>query len=82
MESHFWQGGRMSYPKFILDRTTERHQEHFTVKQVAKMLNRHPKTVYRWIDEGFLQNIIRVRDGYLIPKKEIERVQVIINPQI
>jgi len=56
------------------------NSEFFTVRQVALEVNRHPKTVYRWISEGFLQNITRVRDGYLIPKKEIERIKIIINP--
>jgi excisionase family DNA binding protein len=53
-----------------------------TVKEAAKEVKRTEKTIYRWIDEGFLMNIIRVRDGYLIPESEIKRIKVIINPQI
>jgi excisionase family DNA binding protein len=71
----------MNYPKFILDREKKGGGRYFTVREVAAALNRHPKTVYRWIDEGFLQNIVRVRDGYLIPETEVNRVQIIINPQ-
>lgn len=51
-----------------------------TVKEAAKEVKRTKKTIYRWIDEGFLKNIIRVRDGYLIPESEIERIKVIVNP--
>ncbi len=54
----------------------------FTVKEAAEEVNRKPKTIYRWIEEGFLKNVIKVRDGYLIPKAEIERIKIIINPQI
>jgi len=54
--------------------------EKFTVRQAAKIFNRHPGTIYRWIDEGFLQHYYRVRDGYLIPRTEIDRILVEINP--
>lgn len=57
------------------------NQGFFTIREAALEVNRHPKTLYRWIDEGFLQNIIRVRDGYLIPKIEIQRLKVMINPK-
>lgn len=56
-------------------------QKTFTVKETAEIVNRSEKTIYRWIDEGFLQNIIKVRDGYLIPKDEIDRIFVIVNPR-
>lgn len=57
-----------------------RNQNFFTVRQAAFEVNRHPDTIYRWIQEGFLQNIVRVRDGYLIPKTEIQRLKVPFNP--
>lgn len=60
-------------------------EEKFTVKETACMVHRTPDTIYRWIDEGFIQNFIKVRDGYLIPKTEIDRILVKIsfekNPQ-
>ena len=54
--------------------------EKFTVKEAAKVFNRSPDTIYRWIGEGFLQNYYRVRDGYLIPRTEIDRILVEIKP--
>jgi excisionase family DNA binding protein len=56
-------------------------QEKFTVKETARMVHRSPDTIYRWIEEGFLQNFIKVRDGYLIPKTEIERILIQISLQ-
>ena len=55
------------------------NRDFFTVRQAALEVGRHPKTLYRWIDEGFLENIFRVRDGYLIPKCEIDRIKIRIN---
>jgi excisionase family DNA binding protein len=43
------------------------------VRQVAKTLKRHPRTIYRWLDEGFLHGK-KVKKGWLIPYEEIERV--------
>jgi excisionase family DNA binding protein len=56
-------------------------EEKFTVKETAMQLGRKPKTIYRWIEEGFLKNVIKVRDGYFIPKQEIERIKIVINPR-
>ena len=55
--------------------------EWITVGEAANEFNRTPKTIYRWIEEGFLQNVIKVRDGYFIPKEEIDRIRIIINPK-
>ena len=55
--------------------------EWITVGEAANEFNRTPKTIYRWIEEGFLQNVFKVRDGYLIPKEEIDRIRIIINPK-
>ncbi len=56
-------------------------QEKFTVKETAEMVRRTPDTIYRWIEEGFLENFIKVRDGYLIPKTEIDRILIKISLQ-
>lgn len=45
----------------------------FTVKQVAQTFQRHPRTIYRWLDEGFLRGK-KVRDGWLIPEEEIAKL--------
>ena len=45
----------------------------FTVKEVANTLRRHPRTIYRWLDEDFLRGK-KVKDGWLIPHEEVERV--------
>lgn len=50
--------------------------EKFTVRQMATMVNRSTDTIYRWIEEGFIHHYFRVRDGYLIPKIEIDRILV------
>jgi excisionase family DNA binding protein len=44
-----------------------------TTKEVAQIFRRHPRTIYRWIDEGFLQ-AKKVRDGWLITQEEVERI--------
>ena len=50
-----------------------------TVKQMADEINRSPKTIYRWIEEGFLKNVIRIRDGYKIPATEVNRIKIVVN---
>lgn len=44
-----------------------------TVKEFAQTLRRHPRTIYRWLDEGFLRGK-KVKDGWLIDQEEVERV--------
>jgi excisionase family DNA binding protein len=44
-----------------------------TVKDLAKIFHRHPRTVYRWLDEGFIHGK-KVRDGWLIPQEEVEKI--------
>jgi excisionase family DNA binding protein len=50
--------------------------EKFTVRETATMLSRSRDTIYRWIEEGYIQHYFRVRDGYLIPQSEINRILV------
>ena len=46
-----------------------------TVAEVADIFRKSKKTIYRWIDEGRVFNDVRrVRDGYLIPEEEVQRV--------
>lgn len=66
---------------FVNEDKSKMTAEKFTVKETARMVRRSPDTIYRWIEEGFLENFIKVRDGYLIPKTEIDRILVIISPQ-
>lgn len=47
----------------------------WTVREVAHHFRRTERTIYRWINEGFVQNVLQVRDGYLIPDQEIQRLQ-------
>ena len=47
---------------------------YFTVRVVAEIFHRSEKTIYRWIKEGFISNVRRVKDGYLIPASEVDRV--------
>ncbi len=46
---------------------------YFTIKQVALKFHRHPRTIYRWLDEGFLHGK-KVRDGWIIPEDELEKI--------
>jgi hypothetical protein len=43
------------------------------VKDVAEIFHRHPRTVYRWLDEGFIKGR-KVKDGWLIPQEEVEKI--------
>lgn len=45
----------------------------FTVEQVAEILHRHRRTIYRWLAEGFIRGK-KVRDGWLIPEEELTRI--------
>jgi len=48
-------------------------QRYVTVREVAKMLHRTMRTIYRWLDEGFIHGK-KVRDGWLIPEEELKRI--------
>ncbi len=50
-------------------------QKFMTVREVATVFRRSSDTIYRWILEGkTFQNVIKVKDGYLIPESEVERI--------
>ncbi|MCK5235831.1 MAG: helix-turn-helix domain-containing protein [Deltaproteobacteria bacterium] len=60
-------------------------EKNLTVKETAKIFKREPKTIRRWIDEGQMFNrFIKVKDGYLIPQSEIDRIlkegEVLVKP--
>jgi len=44
-----------------------------TVQETAKIFRRHPRTIYRWLEEGFLHGK-KIKDGWFIPRDEIERI--------
>ena len=46
---------------------------YFTVKEFALIFRRHPRTVRRWIAEEYIK-AVKVRDGWLIPNTEEERI--------
>ena len=48
--------------------------KNYTVKEFAELFRRSQRTVYRWIKEERIRTI-RVVDGYLIPEKEVRRIQ-------
>lgn len=49
--------------------------KNYTVQEVAEIFRRTPQTIRRWIDEGKpFKVVFRVKDGYLIPEKEVNRV--------
>jgi len=50
-------------------------QKFMTVKEVAIVFRRSHDTIYRWISEGkIFNNVLKVRDGYLIPESEVKRI--------
>lgn len=50
-------------------------QKFMTVREVAIVFRRSHDTIYRWILEGkTFQNIVKVKDGYLIPESEVEKI--------
>jgi excisionase family DNA binding protein len=46
---------------------------YYTVKELANKFHRHFRTIYRWLDEGYIRGK-KVRDGWLIPEEEVEKV--------
>jgi len=47
--------------------------KYYTVKEVADYFRRTPQTIYRWIEDGYLESK-KVRDGHLISEIEINRI--------
>lgn len=47
--------------------------KYYTVKETAEIFRRSVDTIYRWVEEGFLEST-KVRDGHLISEVEINRV--------
>ncbi len=45
--------------------------KYFTVKETARIVRRTEDTIRRWIEEGFLKEWIKVKDGYLIRQDEV-----------
>ena len=45
----------------------------YTVKEVAEIFRKTKITIYNWIAEDRI-NAIKVRDGYLIPEDEVNRL--------
>lgn len=46
----------------------------WTVKETAELFRRSVDTIYRWIQEDTFTEVIKVRDGYYIPDREIQRL--------
>lgn len=52
--------------------------EYYTIREAAKILRRHPKTVWRWTVEGkirFYQAAINC--SVLIPADELKRLRIL-----
>ena len=48
--------------------------KYLTAAEVALELRRSPRTVYRWLGEGFFPHAFKVKDGHLIPQADINRL--------
>ncbi len=49
---------------------------YYTVQELSTLVQRHPRTVYRWIKEQFIlpSECTIVKDGYLIKSSFVSRV--------
>ncbi len=47
---------------------------YFTCREAAEIFRRDIQTIRRWIGEGYLKNYTKVKDGYLIPEREVMRL--------
>ncbi len=43
------------------------------VKEVADIMRRHPRTIYRWIEEGYIK-AVKVKGCYRISEEEVRRI--------
>ncbi len=50
-------------------------EKYLTAREVADLFRRDIRTVYRWIREGYISEVYRVRDGFLIPEREVEKLK-------
>ncbi|MCB9610664.1 MAG: helix-turn-helix domain-containing protein [Polyangiaceae bacterium] len=48
-------------------------QRLLTVRQVAVLCHRSPKTVRRWLRAGDIPGARKVKDGWLVPEAALER---------
>lgn len=49
-------------------------RKNYTLAEVATIFKRFKKTIWRWREEGIFREIIQVKDGYLIPEREVLRM--------
>ncbi len=47
---------------------------YLTVREFASIMRRHPRTIYRWIEEDTIQEAVKVKGKYLIPEEEVQRI--------
>jgi len=60
----------MEQQKFTV-KETEQRPKYFTIRETAKIVRRSEDTIRRWIEEGFLKQWTKVKDGYLIRQDEV-----------
>ena len=48
--------------------------KNYTVKEAAEIFRRRPETIREWIKKQTFQVVFKVKDGYLIPEREVNRV--------
>jgi hypothetical protein len=48
-------------------------EEYYLVREFAEIVRRHPRTIYRWLEEGFIVGT-KVKDGWLITQSELNRI--------
>jgi hypothetical protein len=49
-------------------------QKLYTIRMASELLNRHPNTIARWIQDRMFPNASRIRGGYFIPERDVRRL--------
>ncbi len=49
-------------------------QKLLTVRMASDLLNRHPNTIARWIQDNMFPNASRIRRGWFIPENDVRRL--------
>ena len=49
-------------------------QKLYTIRMASDLLNRHPNTIARWIQDNMFPNASRIRRGWFIPENDVRRL--------
>ncbi len=49
-------------------------QKLLTIRMASDLLNRHPNTIARWIQDNMFPNASKIRGGGFIPENDVRRL--------